>query len=120
MKRAAIKTPTKTRTKAVVHARGSLAHRGSGQSRLGIRSGTTPGFLDALTREHHVDMRADKRCAGDVGELIQEGERCRLLKPTTFMNHSGRSVAALANYYNIPANRIVVVYDEIDLPPGSV
>ena len=77
-------------------------------------------FLDALARKYHVDLRSDKRCGGDVGELIEGGSRCRLLKPTTFMNHSGRSLAALANYYNIPADQIVVVYDEIDLPPGSV
>lgn len=77
-------------------------------------------FLDALARKHHVDLRSDKRCAGDVGELMAGNHRCRLLKPTTFMNHSGRSLAALANYYNISADQIVVVYDEIDLPPGSV
>lgn len=77
-------------------------------------------FLDALARKHHVDLRSDKRCGGDVGELIEGDHRCRLLKPTTFMNHSGRSLATLANYYNIPADQIVVVYDEIDLPPGTV
>ncbi len=77
-------------------------------------------FLDALVREFHVDLRRDKRCAGDVGQIGSGNERCWLLKPTVFMNHSGRSVAALANYYNIPADQIVVVYDEIDLPPGTV
>lgn len=77
-------------------------------------------FVDALARQLHVDLRSDKRCAGEVGQIGTGDERCRLLKPNTFMNHSGRSLAALAAYYNIPADRIIVAYDEIDLPPGTV
>jgi len=77
-------------------------------------------FIDALARELHVDLRNDKRCAGEVGQIGSGDERCWLLKPNTFMNHSGRSLAALAGYYDIPAERIIVVYDEIDLPPGIV
>ncbi|WP_259053419.1 aminoacyl-tRNA hydrolase [Methylohalomonas lacus] len=77
-------------------------------------------FMDALTREHRINLRFDKRSQGEIGQLDGDGERCWLLKPQTFMNHSGRSLAALANYYNIPADRIIVVYDEIDLPPGTV
>ncbi|MCS3902099.1 PTH1 family peptidyl-tRNA hydrolase [Methylohalomonas lacus] len=76
--------------------------------------------MDALTREHRINLRFDKRSQGEIGQLDGDGERCWLLKPQTFMNHSGRSLAALANYYNIPADRIIVVYDEIDLPPGTV
>ncbi len=77
-------------------------------------------FMDALTREHRIDLRFDKRSQGEIGQIDGGDERCWLLKPQTFMNHSGRSLAALANYYNIPADRIIVVYDEIDLPPGTV
>jgi len=42
-----------------------------------------------------------------------------LLKPATFMNRSGQSVAALANFYKIPPEAILVVHDELDLPPGT-
>ncbi|HEU4708013.1 MAG TPA: aminoacyl-tRNA hydrolase [Methylophilaceae bacterium] len=42
-----------------------------------------------------------------------------LLKPSTFMNRSGQSVAALANFYKIPPEAILVVHDELDLPPGT-
>ncbi len=77
-------------------------------------------FIDRLARDQHIELRSDKRCAGDLGQLGSGSERRWLLKPQTFMNHSGRSLAALANYYNIPASQIIVVYDEIDLPPGTV
>jgi PTH1 family peptidyl-tRNA hydrolase len=45
---------------------------------------------------------------------------CRLIKPTTFMNLSGDAVAAIANYYKIPADEILIAHDELDLPPGTV
>lgn len=77
-------------------------------------------FVDELARKLHVDLRNDKRCAGEVSQIGSGDERCWLLKPNTFMNHSGRSLAALAGYYDIPPDRIIVVYDEIDLPPGIV
>lgn len=76
--------------------------------------------MDAVVREQRIDLRSEKRYSGDVGKIETEDSRCWLLKPATFMNLSGRSVAALANYYNIPAAEIIVVYDEIDLPPGTV
>ncbi len=51
------------------------------------------------------------------------GEVCRagpwLLKPNTFMNHSGQSVAALANYYKISIDQILVIHDELDFPAGK-
>jgi PTH1 family peptidyl-tRNA hydrolase len=45
---------------------------------------------------------------------------CWLLKPTIFMNRSGQAVAALANYYKIPAEQILVVHDDLDFLPGTV
>jgi PTH1 family peptidyl-tRNA hydrolase len=43
-----------------------------------------------------------------------------LLKPTTFMNRSGQAVAALANYYKIPVEEILVVHDDLDFPVGTI
>lgn len=45
---------------------------------------------------------------------------CWLMKPTTFVNRSGQSVAALARFYKIPAHKILVVHDELDLPAGAM
>lgn len=47
------------------------------------------------------------------------GQEVWLLEPQTYMNRSGQSVGALARFYKIPADDILVVHDELDLPPGS-
>ena len=56
--------------------------------------------------------------------LISEGQiadkKCLLVKPTTFMNESGRSVGEIARFYKIPESDVVVLYDELDLAPGKV
>jgi len=56
------------------------------------------------------------------GELCQAtlcDQAVRLLKPTAFMNHSGQSVRQAIDYYKIPAERVLVVHDDLDLPPGT-
>jgi PTH1 family peptidyl-tRNA hydrolase len=50
---------------------------------------------------------------------LVQGRELFLLKPQTFMNVSGRAVGALAQFYKIEASQILVVHDELDLPPGS-
>lgn len=67
-----------------------------------------------------VALRQEGKFAGRVGRLENAGQNCFVLQPSTFMNRSGQSVAALAGYYRIPAASILVVYDELDLPPGAV
>ena len=49
-----------------------------------------------------------------------EGHELWLLKPMTFMNHSGRAVAALARFFKMPPEALLVAHDELDLPPGTV
>lgn len=48
------------------------------------------------------------------------GAEVILAQPTTFMNHSGQAVRALVDYYGLSVQRILVAYDELDLPPGTV
>ncbi len=48
------------------------------------------------------------------------GESCLIIKPLTYMNRSGEAVAEFVNYFNIPAENIVIISDDIDLPPGKV
>jgi PTH1 family peptidyl-tRNA hydrolase len=76
-------------------------------------------FVDRLAQEMHMSLRSESRFHGQVGRIsTQEGE-CWLLKPATFMNASGRAVQALAQFYKIEVTQILVVHDELDLPPGD-
>lgn len=76
-------------------------------------------FVDALLPVG-MNLREDKRFHGDVGEITVDGRRVWLLKPLTYMNRSGDAVAGLANYFKIPPEQILVVHDELDLPPGQI
>lgn len=60
------------------------------------------------------------RFFAEVADCEIDGHRCFLAKPVTFMNRSGQTVAALAHYYRYAPEQILVVHDEIDLPPGVV
>lgn len=57
---------------------------------------------------------------GTFGEGYTGQEKLVLLKPETYMNLSGEAVSSARNFYNVPAENIIVVYDEMDLPLGSV
>jgi len=76
-------------------------------------------WVENLADANRVSLRNEARFHGKVGRLRSGGEECWLLEPQTFMNLSGRSVAALANFYKIAVEDILVVHDELDLPPGS-
>lgn len=75
-------------------------------------------FVDALAQSLGETFKANKKLQGLEADVRLDGHRLRLLKPMTYMNNSGRAVAAAMSYYKIPADRLLVVYDEIDLPPG--
>ena len=77
-------------------------------------------FVDALARENGVILRAENKFSGEVGRISTPVGDCWLLKPMTYMNHSGRSVAALCNFYRLDPARVLVVYDELDLAPGMM
>ena len=57
---------------------------------------------------------------GDLSEGSIDGHKAFLLKPMTFMNDSGISVAAAARFFKIPPSRVVVFHDELDLEPGKI
>src|SRR5688572_10248281 len=77
-------------------------------------------FVDLLAGEHGGRFSHQKKLQGDSAEITIAGQRIRLLKPSTYMNLSGQSVGAAVNYYKIPIERVLVAYDELDLPPGRV
>ena len=75
-------------------------------------------FVDLLAREHGGAFSADRKLSGESTEVRIAGQRIRLLKPMTYMNLSGQSVSAAVHYYKIPVERVLVAYDELDLPTG--
>jgi peptidyl-tRNA hydrolase, PTH1 family len=77
-------------------------------------------FVDLLAREHGGAFSRERKLQGDAAEIAVAGHRIRLLKPMTYMNLSGQSVGAAVNYYKIPTERVLVAYDELDLPPGRI
>lgn len=77
-------------------------------------------FLDTLARQCGATFKSEKKFHGLAGRCRVAGEECWLLKPETFMNLSGQSVQALARFYKIETENILVVHDELDLPAGTV
>lgn len=76
-------------------------------------------FVEAVARSQGQPFRSEAKFSGDVAKVDIGGQQVWLLKPNTYMNRSGQAVAALANFYKIPLEQILVVHDELDLPPGT-
>ena len=91
-----------------------------GPSYADTRHNAGQWFLQALAHQHGVRLQADKRFFGETARFAAlQGDVC-LLFPTTFMNRSGLAVAALAQFYKIKPEEILVVHDELDLAPGQL
>ncbi|ATG74752.1 peptidyl-tRNA hydrolase [Zobellella denitrificans] len=76
-------------------------------------------YLAELARQHGGQLKEEAKFFGWTGRVRIAGRDVRLLIPATFMNRSGKAVAAMANFYQIPPEAILVAHDELDLPPGS-
>lgn len=76
-------------------------------------------FLDELARRHGCELRPESRFHSEAGRCLLDGHDCRLQKPTTYMNRSGHAVQALASFFRVPRQAILVVHDDLDLPPGT-
>jgi len=77
-------------------------------------------WIDALARELKAYPSMDKGYHGLVARTSVHGHTVWLLQPQTFMNLSGKSVAALARFFKIAPNEILVAHDELDIAPGQV
>lgn len=75
-------------------------------------------FVRAFARKCGANLVADNKYFGFTAKTQFQGNEIRLLIPTTYMNRSGQSVGALANFFKIPAEAILVAHDELDLAPG--
>jgi peptidyl-tRNA hydrolase, PTH1 family len=77
-------------------------------------------WVDALAHERKLTLVSEKGFHGHVARMTIDGHAVWLLKPQTFMNLSGRAVAALARFYKIAPEEILVVHDELDIVPGQL
>lgn len=76
-------------------------------------------WVDALARELKVTLAPERSYYGLVARATVNGQTAWLLEPQTFMNLSGKSVAALARFFKILPEEILVVHDELDVVPGQ-
>jgi PTH1 family peptidyl-tRNA hydrolase len=76
--------------------------------------------LDRLAEHYGVKMRRRILLQGQVAEITDGEKKIVLCEPLTFMNKSGECVKRLLNRYKVPQEQMLVIYDDIDLPPGKV
>jgi PTH1 family peptidyl-tRNA hydrolase len=76
-------------------------------------------WIDGLARQLGLHLSSDRAYHGLVARGSVGGQNVWLLQPQTFMNVSGKSVAALARFFKIGPQEILVVHDELDVPPGQ-
>ena len=72
-----------------------------------------------FAKSQHVELKQESKFFGDTAKVSIDNRDVRLLIPSTFMNLSGQSIAALAGFYQIPPAAILIVHDELDLSPGT-
>lgn len=75
--------------------------------------------IDVLADRYRIDV-SEKKHKALCGRGVIEGQKVLLLKPQTFMNLSGESIRAAADYYKIEPEEMIVIYDDISLDPGQL
>lgn len=76
-------------------------------------------LVNQLALSADLVLKPDSKFFGATGKLLIDGVSVRLLIPGTFMNRSGQAISALARFYQIPTDSILVAHDELDLPVGT-
>jgi peptidyl-tRNA hydrolase, PTH1 family len=77
-------------------------------------------FVDAIARQCNATFNKETKFAGWVAKARIGGAEVFFLKPSTYMNLSGQSVRALAQFYKLGAHEMLVLHDELDIAPGSL
>lgn len=77
-------------------------------------------FVAEIARQYNCPLQLETKFFGHSAKFSLNNKDIRLLIPSTFMNLSGQAIAAIANFYKIAAENILVAHDELDLPPGTL
>jgi peptidyl-tRNA hydrolase, PTH1 family len=76
--------------------------------------------VDEWLRQQQTSASTQAKFLGSVARLTLGAQQIWVLKPSTFMNKSGESVAAFTHFYQIPSESVLVIHDELDLPNGQL
>ena len=90
-----------------------------GDKYIDTRHNAGEWLIERLARRFNVSLNPESKFFGKTARTLVNGKEVRLLVPTTFMNLSGKAVGALASFYRIKPEEILVIHDELDLPPGT-
>lgn len=77
-------------------------------------------FIEELARRAGASFRSEPRHRAELARASIAGADVWLLKPMSYMNHSGDPVRSVATFYKVPVQQILVAYDELDFPAGVV
>ena len=94
-----------------------LGNPGSEYSRTRHNAGFW--FIDALAEKHQARWGLEKKLHAETAKITVAGQSVHLLKPATFMNHSGRAVLAALQYWKLEPEQCLLAHDELDLEPGT-
>ena len=89
-----------------------------GSEYRGTRHNAGARFVEELARRCGTTLQSESRFHGLTGRATLSGHDLRLLIPNTFMNHSGTAVSAMAGFFKIAPEQILIAHDELDIPPG--
>jgi PTH1 family peptidyl-tRNA hydrolase len=77
-------------------------------------------FVDAIAQQEGVQFAASPRFRAEIATATHDGDKLLLVKPQTFMNNSGESLAPLLHFYQVSTCDLFVVFDDLDLPAGKI
>lgn len=89
-----------------------------GAQYAGTRHNAGEDFVEFLARRFSGELKQDSKYFGRTGQIQLGTQAVKLLIPETYMNRSGQSVGALAGFFKIQPEEILIAHDELDLPPG--
>ncbi|WP_133131037.1 aminoacyl-tRNA hydrolase [Legionella yabuuchiae] len=77
-------------------------------------------FAEQLASDYNLTFKLEKKLHSQLAQLELNNNTCKILLPLTFMNHSGLPIRAVAQFYRIKPEEILVAHDELDLPAGRL
>lgn len=90
-----------------------------GKEYAGTRHNVGFDAIDCLAQKYNANLNKLK-FNSVYGEININGEKVMLVKPVTYMNRSGIAIAEIVKFYKVPIKNLVVIYDDIDIPPGTL